>query len=837
MIRAAFLATALTGAALPALAQPAVSGEQQVWRAVTLDFAGPELAETSQSNPFTDYLFDVTFTQGDKSFRVPGYFAACGNAAVTSCESGNVWRVHFTPDAAGKWDYEVTFRRGDDIILTGTGGTALPGLNGYQGTLDIAPIPAGSTDPRDRGRLQYTGRRYLTFAETGEVLFKAGADAPENTLAFADFDATPNRGDRLKTWERHVGDAESIDLNRYGWNGKGAGLLGAIEYLASEGMNAFSFLTFSLGGDDQNVFPHLLRVSEAEYETLEPRQQWDEGVYKTRFDVSKLDQWGRVFDYGNDRGMFLHFKLQELENDDFMDGGDTGIERIAYLRQLIARYSHYLVLNWNNGEENTQYADQEIASIAKIAELDPYQHHRVTHSYPGRKIRHFPLLGDRSELTGLSMQAQVETFLDIRPEIAEWVLRSAAAGRPWAIASDEQGGGRQGIPVDADYPDALLPNERIFEDKRDEVRAFALWGTLTAGGWGVEYYGGYGSGCGDLSCQDHRARASKWRDAKVAIDFFSKHVGTDAFGMEPLNLTSGTGQPFWFGRPDATKFVVYAHDGRGIRERGMVQHSLYRVSWFDPLTGKMAKSEVLPTVNRNDWIGMPDTLATGPAPGDDIEKDWVLLIEHIGPNPDGAPETEVLLTDSFSERTLAGHWWQRYERPQFRAWNGVLVGGQINPDHGATIRTDLEFSDVVLEFDAKFMGASGFNFVIDDKNATDVTHAGHVARLTVRPSYVQISDDITGKYKLEHRAMPPAEREAASEGTTVTYRPNSPLDDGEWHNYRLQIIGDNARLYHNGEAVAWLSSPGFAHPTKTNFGFTVNGGDMHFDNVRVTRPQ
>ena len=33
-------------------------------------------------------------------------------------------------------------------------------------------------------------------------------------------------------------------------------------------------------------------------------------------DVSKLDQWGIVFGHGTSLGMYLHFKLQETENDD-----------------------------------------------------------------------------------------------------------------------------------------------------------------------------------------------------------------------------------------------------------------------------------------------------------------------------------------------------------------------------------------------------------------------------------------------------------------------------------------------------------------------------------------
>jgi hypothetical protein len=83
-------------------------------------------------------------------------------------------------------------------------------------------------------------------------------------------------------------------------------------------MNAFSFLTFSLGGDDQNVYPH---VSESEL---------------LRIDVSKTAQWEIVMEHGDRKGMFLHFKTQETENNDFMDGAELGPERRLYYRELIA---------------------------------------------------------------------------------------------------------------------------------------------------------------------------------------------------------------------------------------------------------------------------------------------------------------------------------------------------------------------------------------------------------------------------------------------------------------------------------------------------------------------
>ncbi|MEM0926736.1 MAG: PA14 domain-containing protein, partial [Planctomycetota bacterium] len=76
-----------------------VSGELKKWHKVTVTFDGPETSETASSNPFMNYRLDVTFTHSEsgKTYVVPGYFAADGDAANTSASSGNKWRVHFAP--------------------------------------------------------------------------------------------------------------------------------------------------------------------------------------------------------------------------------------------------------------------------------------------------------------------------------------------------------------------------------------------------------------------------------------------------------------------------------------------------------------------------------------------------------------------------------------------------------------------------------------------------------------------------------------------------------------------------------------------------------------------
>ena len=172
-----------------------ISGELRKWHKITFDFNGPQSSEEAATNPFMNYRLNVTFTKGNKTYVIPGYYAADGNAAETSATSGNVWRCHFVPDETGQWSYSVSFRQGNNIAVNNNAnaGSAVH-FDGASGTFNVAKTNKTGRDLRGKGMLRYVGKRYLQFAETGEYFLKGGADAPENLLAYEDFDNTPNNG-------------------------------------------------------------------------------------------------------------------------------------------------------------------------------------------------------------------------------------------------------------------------------------------------------------------------------------------------------------------------------------------------------------------------------------------------------------------------------------------------------------------------------------------------------------------------------------------------------------------------------------------------------------------
>lgn len=562
-----------------------ISGERKCWHRITLTLDGPFAHEQdAEPNPFTDYRMVIKFTHADgTTYSVPGYFAADGSAANSSAQSGTKWRVHFAPDRTGDWSWTIAFQRDRAIALqTESNGSAVSPYDGKSGSFVVAESDKSGRDLRAQGRLQYVGRRYLQFAGSGQYFLKVGADAPETLLGYADFDGTvagkPAKVP-LKTWQPHVRDWQEGDP---AWqNGKGKGLIGAVNYLSGKGCNAFSFLTYNAGGDGDNVWPFVRRDD------------------KLHYDCSKLDQWGIVFDHATTKGMYLHFKLQETENDDnrrgrgkdgvpeALDGGDLGIERKLYCRELIARFGHNLALNWNLGEENTQSTDQQLDMIDYIAATDPYDHNIVVHTFPDRQDAVYgPLLGRKSRLTGVSLQNS--NIKDTHQQTVKWVRKSSDAGKPWIVAFDESGSAAHGQCPDLGYRgfDGRDRTGRMVYTEH-EVRRQTLWGTLMGGGAGVEYYFGYQFAENDLICEDWRSRDRSWDYCGIAVRFFHEHA-IPFQEMQPADELVGNAEHdnsrYCLAQPDRLYLVYLPHAGATELDLSGVDGS-FTVQWFNPRSG------------------------------------------------------------------------------------------------------------------------------------------------------------------------------------------------------------------------------------------------------------
>lgn len=572
-----------------------LSGELEKWHPVTLTIAGPETSENGNPNPFLDYRLEVTFTHDTLRYVMPGYYAADGSADHTSADSGSSWRVHFTPDAEGVWEYGVSFRAGSQIAIDHDprAGTPLE-PDGLTGRFRIRPTDKSGRDHRGKGMLRYIGERYLQFAGTGEYFIKGGADSPENFLAYVDFDGTYDtqelhregeaRGEKfLHTYAPHLQDWQTDDPT---WkDGRGKSIIGALNYLSAKGMNSVYFITYNLdGGDGKDVWP------------------WTSPDERLRFDCSKLDQWEMVFSHMDRLGIMLHFLTQETENDQGLDGGELGIQRKLYYREMIARYAHHLALVWNLGEENTNTDAQRKAFAAYFKENDPYGHPVVVHTFPGKYDEVYtPLLG-YADFDGPSLQMN-ETGSDTHAETLKWVRQSAEAGHPWFVSLDEYGHGANGAKPDSE------------DTTHDEARINNLWGNLMAGGAGVEWYFGYTSSHNDLNCEDWRSRDQLWDQTRYALEFFQASLPFAEMVPDDDLVSRG-----WCLAKPGDTYAVYLPEGG--RTSLKLTEGVYTVHWYNP-----RKGGALETGSATKVSG-PGEVNLGRPPFEDTQ-DWVALVRRM----------------------------------------------------------------------------------------------------------------------------------------------------------------------------------------------------------------
>lgn len=600
-----------------------LTGELRQWHKVTLELAGPFARETDTSpNPFTDYRMTAIFRHeaSGATLAVPGYFAADGRAADTSADHGTCWRAHLAPPKTGRWTWRIEFVRGPGVAVSDDPGEPIPPYHGQQGEFEVQTSDKSPPDFRARGRLTVTGRRYRRFEGDGTWFLKTGADAPETLLAYADFDGTvagKPKAAPLKTYAPHQRDWRDGDPS---WgNGRGKGIIGALNYLAAAGANGISFLTYNAGGDGDNVWPFVARDD------------------KFHYDCSKLDQWGRVFDHATRRGLHLHVKLQETEMGDHrrgheakparvsesLDGGRLGPERRLYLRELIARFAHALARTWNLGEECTLSTDEVVNMARWIRRLDPYGHLIVVHTFPNWQDRVYrPLLGRADVLTGVSLQ---NAWNAAHARTWQWIEESRKAGHPWVVAHDEQNPAELGVPPDKGYKgfDGQAADGKQKAYTRHDIRKLALWGTLMAGGEGVEYYFGYRLPENDLLCEDFRSRDQSWREAAVAREFFLANnvpfwdmVNADELVANPHRSNT----VFCLARPGDV-YAVYLPTGGSTTLDLSGAAGRFSVAWFNPRQGGALCPGQPAAVDGGRAVVL------GPPPSDSGE-DWAVLLRR-----------------------------------------------------------------------------------------------------------------------------------------------------------------------------------------------------------------
>ncbi len=625
-------ASLLAGASLTptAMAAPEVTvapTPATAYQPVVLDLRTEvELEELGAVNPFLDRRLQIRFTSpsGDL-LDVPGFFAGDGTGATATSFAGDVFRVRFTPDEPGEWTFVVSFREGDDVAISvaDAPGVAGPG-DGIAGSFQVQPPDPAAPGFLARGPLRWTGEHYLRFAD-GTPFLKGGADSPENWLGYVGFDNTfdggagPNTPTGLHEFPTHVADWNpgDPDWDRTDPPGtqNGRAIIGALNYLASTGVNSIYFLPMNIGGDGRDSWPYVGPIDPS----------GDVGNDNLRLDVSKLAQWDLVFAHAQRLGIHLHFVLTEAEapNKQELDDAQLGIERKLYYRELVARFGYHNATQWNISEEYNLGLNLGAARVkefaAYISAVDPYDTPVTVHNAGNPSNPNSgpwaPFIGeDDFDLTSL----QRATFIDGWGEIVEAYRDATAnAGRKLAVMIDEPGS-----PT------------RDLDDDFDGFRKRIMWDIWMSGGGGEWFINDR-----DQSLEDFREFDKIWRETGIAVEFFETQIPFDE--MEPDDtLVSGASGNFGGVEVLAKPGEVYAAYFPVASSTGTIDLSAgdgpYELRWFDPRSGE--------------FVGAPIALGAGSAvplgaPPEVPGEDWLALVRSqaiIDCNGNGIPDADEI---------------------------------------------------------------------------------------------------------------------------------------------------------------------------------------------------
>jgi hypothetical protein len=193
------------------------------------------------------------------------------------------------------------------------------------------------------------------------------------------------------------------------------------------------------------------------------------------------------------------------------------------------------------------------------------------------------------------------------------------------VANDEQGDAALGAPPDPGFEgfSGRAKEKSGREYDLHDVRRHTLWGTLMAGGAGVEYYFGYSLPQNDLLCEDWRARERSWDYARVALDFF-RDERIPFHEMEPADALVGNAAEddsrYAFAKRGEV-YLVYLPKG-GAADLDLAGTSArFTVAWLDPRKGGPFREGTVREVGG----GTSVSLGTPPSdPGDD----WLAVVRR-----------------------------------------------------------------------------------------------------------------------------------------------------------------------------------------------------------------
>lgn len=453
------------------------------WSGPEIELHGRAFRSDGSPNPFGVKLEAWFTSPSGRTHEVRGFFDGDGHGG----RDGDRFRVRFSADEIGRW--EVRTRSSERAF------------DGALAWFDVVPPDDDAPQFARWGRLVHPGvaQRYPKFVD-GPDWLKAGFDVAESFLGGFEHSATEEQRLRI------------------------------IDHLADKGVNSIQVVLHNIGSDDAEVWPWLGST---------PDRAKLNAMGDVRFDVPRLAEWRRLFEYMQRRGIVAHLVLED-------DSAWTGYDHARYYREIVARFGdlNAVLFDVGVGRDGNDSPDEALALLAELARLDPYGHPRGAHVV----IR---------PVEGYLASPHVD-FASIRTDFEDPTLHNASA-LEWIEAAG-RGAGR--VPmIGFDVP-------RPRSDRR---------------GWWSAYLGGAVT---DARVERTHDRAlESWDRTSTELGGARAFMENLPFAeMAPCNERVQFGRAFCLGCPGGP-YALYLPEG-GVIEVELERSRLYDLSWWDPANGR-----------------------------------------------------------------------------------------------------------------------------------------------------------------------------------------------------------------------------------------------------------
>ena len=148
-----------------------------------------------------------------------------------------------------------------------------------------------------------------------------------------------------------------------------------------------------------------------------------------------------------------------------------------------------------------------------------------------------------------------------------------------------------------------------------------MWGTLMAGGGGVEYYFGYKHPQNDLVCEDFRSRDLTWDYCRFAVNFFRDQKipfweMSNADGL--VGNAENTNSKFCFAKKGEL-YLVYLPTGGSTQLDLTESKRKFAVGWFNTRSGGNLVEGTVKTVQGGENVSLGN-------PPNEHDEDWLVIV-------------------------------------------------------------------------------------------------------------------------------------------------------------------------------------------------------------------